>query len=138
MQWSDIPRDPPARQLRIFAGILLAVSITLVAWHGLPPADKPLLWLLLIAATGVSLVGLVRSRAIRWVFVGWLMAVYPIGWLVSHVLLAIVYYGFITPLGLCFRIFGRDVLHCKRPSGIESYWQPKPAPQGLQSYFRQF
>ncbi len=138
MQWSDIPRDPPDRQLRLFAAILVLALVAVQIWYAQALWEQPFLWLACEAVTWYGLLGLVRPRLLRPVFVGWMIAVFPIGWLVSHVLLAIVFFGVFTPLGLLFRLMGRDVLQRRRQAKQETYWQPKPAPAGLQSYFRQF
>ena len=73
----------------------------------------------------------------RPVFVGWMMLAFPLSWLVSHIALAIVFYGFFTPLALVFRLSGRDPLALKRRN-TESYWQPRPQATDVRRYFRQF
>lgn len=55
----------------------------------------------------------------------------------SRVVLAAAFFGVVTPIGLVMRLFGRDFLARKRASK-PSYWEPKPAPAGVRSYFRQF
>ena len=35
---------------------------------------------------------------------------FPIGWTVSQVILAVMFYGLFTPIGLVFRLIGRDPL----------------------------
>jgi hypothetical protein len=67
-----------------------------------------------------------------------MIAVFPIGWTVSQVLLALLFFGVFTPLGLLFRALSRDALRRRRVTGLESYWQPKPPPAGLPSYCRQY
>ena len=63
---------------------------------------------------------------------------FPIGWTVSQVMLAVMFFGLFTPIGLVFRLLGRDPLHRTRRPGLESYWAPKPAPADLRRYFKQF
>jgi hypothetical protein len=62
---------------------------------------------------------------------------FPIGWTVSRLLLAGVYYGLMTPIGLGGRLMGRDPLQL-RFHECESYWTDKPARTEARSYFRQF
>ena len=47
----------------------------------------------------------------RLLYLGWMRVFYPIGWVVSHLLLAIVYYLVLTPIGLVMRLFGGDPMH---------------------------
>ena len=61
---------------------------------------------------------------------------FPIGWVLSHLLLGAVFYCLFTPLGLIFRLIGRDALGLRRSVAV-SYWRPKPAANDLRGYFRQ-
>ena len=79
-----------------------------------------------------------RPEWVRFIYVGWMVLAFPIGWTVSQVMLAMMFFGLFTPIGLVFRLIGRDPLHRARPSGRESYWDPKPAPADLRRYFKQF
>jgi hypothetical protein len=63
---------------------------------------------------------------------------FPVAWAVSTLLLAIVFYGLITPLGLLFRLIGRDPLDRSFKSDKDSYWQEKPAAENSRRYLQQF
>ena len=63
---------------------------------------------------------------------------FPIGWTVSQVILLAMFYGLFVPIGLVFRLIGRDPLQRARSSNLESYWSPKSAPADLRRYFKQF
>jgi hypothetical protein len=138
MQWSDIPRNPSTKQLRTFAAMLALFLIVLQAWYARTLWEQPILWLLCEIATWFAIAGVFWPRLMRRLFVGWLILVFPLGWTVSHVLLAVLFYGVFTPLGLVFRLFRRDPLALRRAREVSSYWQAKPSPEGLASYFRQF
>ena len=88
-------------------------------------------------AITVGLLGLVRPQAIRPLFLGLTAVTYPIGWVVSKVLLVTIFYGMFMPLALFFKVIKRDAL-ARRPQPYkETYWLPKQAPRGIHSYFRQ-
>jgi hypothetical protein len=72
------------------------------------------------------------------VFVGWLMAVFPIGFLVSRVVLAVLFYGCFTPLGICFRLLGRDALGLKRAPADGTYWRTRTAVVDQARYLQPF
>src|SRR5262249_55930164 len=138
MQWSDIPFAPSSRTLRQFAGLWVVFFGGLAAWNGWVRDHHTLALVFLAVAVAVGPLGLVWPQAIRWVYMGWLVLVFPIGWLVSQVILAGLFYGVITPIGLVFKLMGRDVL-CRRPcADRDTYWTPKPAAPDAGSYFRQF
>jgi hypothetical protein len=138
MQWSDIPFDPPVRTLRQFAATGFAVGVGLAAWHGFGRGNVPAAAALAGAATALGATGLVRPRWLRPVFVGAMVVAFPVGWAVSWVLLAGLYYGLFTPVGLLFRLAGRDRLNLRRPVGRASYWEPKPGVDDLRRYYQQF
>jgi hypothetical protein len=48
------------------------------------------------------------------------------------------FFGLFTPIGLTFRLLGRDTLRRARRPELESYWEPKPASTDLRRYFKQF
>jgi hypothetical protein len=65
-------------------------------------------------------------------------AVAPIGWLVSRVVLAIVYFLVITPIGLIRRLRGHDPLALRADPTASSYWVARQDRTDPASYFRQF
>jgi hypothetical protein len=139
MRWSDIPRNPDARTLRQFGVLGLFVFGSLAAWrfaaHG---GASPVVVAFGVAAVVLGAFGLLAPRLLRPVFVGWLMLAFPIGWTISNLVLALMYYGMITPLGLVFRLLRRDALALRPPRDASSYWQPKPMPVDVRRYFRQY
>jgi hypothetical protein len=138
MLWSDIPRDPPPRILRQFAGICLVFFTGLACWQGLVRGNFTLAALFAVLAVGLGPLGLAIPRAIRPIYVGAMLVTAPIGWVVSQVILALVFYAIFTPVALIFRLIGRDALSRAPQQAQESYWQPKPAPADMKRYFRQF
>ena len=138
MLWSAICWSPSTRVLRQFAGLCLVVFAGLGAWQYLV-VDKPMLGAVLAGAGAViGVLGLLRPNLCRWLFVGWMVAVSPVGWLVSHIVLASAFFGLFLPLGLLFRLAGRDALALKPRRHQQSYWTPKALPTDPRRYFRQF
>ena len=138
MRWSDIPFDPSRATLRQFAGLWLVFFGGLALWQGLVRGQTGLATLCAVLALTIGPLGLIRPGWIRPIYVGWMILAFPIGWTVSQVMLALMFYGLFMPIGLLFRLLGRDALHRTRRPEVESYWTPKPAPAGPKSYFRQF
>src|SRR5262245_19424406 len=103
MHWSDINFAPPQRVLRQFAGLWLIFFGLLACWQGFLEDNLSLALAFAAAAALVGALGLVRPQAVRPIFVGWMVLAFPIGWTISHLLLALLFYGLFTPLGLLFR-----------------------------------
>ena len=136
MQWSDVTKPPSDKMLRQFAGLCLVVFGSLAAWrwfHG-----NTTVWTQLLAgfAVVVGVTGLLVPRAVKPIFVGWMIAAFPIGWTVSRIVLAAMFYLIFTPVAVVFRLMGRDPLHLRRGDG-RSHWGAKPAPADSETYFRQ-
>ncbi|WP_406698716.1 SxtJ family membrane protein [Singulisphaera sp. Ch08] len=91
-----------------------------------------------IAALTCRLLGAWRPTALRPVYLGLSLATWPIGWGVSHLALAIVYYGVITPMALVFRLLGRDAMTRRFDRDATTYWEPTPPDRSLDRYLRQF
>jgi hypothetical protein len=126
------------RMLRQFAGLWLAFFTALACWQWFG-RDRVVLALACVAlALVVGPLGLARPLAIRPLFSGLLWATRPIGWVVSHVNMAAVYYGLFTPMAFVFRLIGRDALTLRPQPRQESYWTVKPMSTDLRGYFRQF
>jgi hypothetical protein len=138
MHWSDIPFDPPRTTLRQFAGLWLFAFGGLALWQALVRGQTAAAVILAVLALLIGPLGLARPEWVRWIYVGWMVLAFPIGWTVSQVTLMVMFFGLITPIGLLFRLAGRDPLHRARRPERESYWAPKPAPLDLGRYFKQF
>lgn len=138
MRWSDIPFKPPESTLRQFAGLWLAAFGAIGVQQALG-RGRPAVGLALGAlAAAVGVLGLIRPRAVRPIFVGWMVLAFPIGWTVSNLLMGIIYFGLFLPFGLVFRLIGRDALALKPPAGATTYWKPRRPTADVRRYFRQF
>ena len=138
MQWSDIQFRPPLKTLRQFAGLWLAFFGGLAAWQGIFLGRGTLGMVLAALALSAGLLGLVWPWIIAAGLCGWMVLAFPIGWTVSQAMLAIMFYGLFTPIGLLFRLIGRDPLQLTRRQGLETYWSPKPPANDPRRYFKQF
>lgn len=61
---------------------------------------------------------------------------FPIGFVVSTILVCAIYYGVFTPIGLVFRAMGRDAMHRRIDRSSASYWTERPAQRPATSYFK--
>jgi Saxitoxin biosynthesis operon protein SxtJ len=130
--------EPNDRTLRQFAGIWI-VFFGAIALRQQFQHHRPVIAMVVAAAAlGVGLTGLVWPGRIRPVFVGWMKAAYPIGWVVSRIVLSVIFYGVFTPLALVFRLLRRDALSLEsRPAAI-TYWHSKPSSADKARYLRQY
>ena len=133
-----VNRDPSPRDLRWF-GLLLPLFVALVGAIARWQFDA------LSAALGIWSAGGVLA-AVYWlapplrrpILVGWMYAALPIGWTVSHLVMGVVYFVVVTPIGLLSRLFRGDTLRRRPDRNARSYWIERPRRTGTRRYLRQF
>jgi drug/metabolite transporter (DMT)-like permease len=127
------------RMLRKFAGLCLGIFgvLFLLSWyrHGGVPTRTA--WIGLVVGVLLGVVGLAKPALIRPVFLGAIAATRPIGQAASVLVLAVVYYGCVTPVALVFRWRGRDTLARRRPDA-PTYWVRKQPRGDVRRYLRQY
>ena len=135
----EINRNPSRRELRRFAGIWLPGFLLLMGalvWQCWGASNLALL--MGAVAFGSAVLGLSSISFSRFLYIGWMTTVYPIGWTVSFLLLGTVYFGILTPVGLLMRALGRRPLSLGFDCSAKSYWTPRPDSTNIERYFRQF
>jgi hypothetical protein len=68
----------------------------------------------------------------------WMAIAYPIGWVVSHVIIALVFYLLVTPIGLIMRLLGSDPMNRAFDRSATTYWVPRDSRTPAARYFKQF
>jgi len=129
----EINKNPSRKELHQF-GALLLVFFTIVGYLA-PQEFSHRIWM--AGGAFVALYFLIPPIR-RPIYVGWLYAVFPIGWTVSHVILLLIYYGVFTPTGLLMRLFGYDPMTRKIDRDSDSYWVAKAPIQDKSRYFNQY
>ena len=138
MRLSDVNFHPDKRILRQFAAAWLVFIGGLGIWRLFSRGVTKTSVALTVAGIAVGLIGLCAPRLIRIVYCGAIVLTFPIGWVVSNVLLAVLYYGVVTPIGLVFRLVKRDRLTLRRPRH-ETCWTARETVNGdAERYLRQF
>jgi len=137
MTWSDIPFRPALGTLRQFAAGCLVIFPALGAYQYFKLGHHT--FGLILVALGLMLgpLGLIKPGAIRWFFLIWMVLAFPIGWLMSQLMLAALFYLVLTPAAMVLRLRGRDLLARKKPDTV-SFWRPKHTPEDVRRYFRQY
>lgn len=135
----EINRNPSAKEVGLFGKAWLPLMLTVLgglAWRRDPASVTPWIWWGGAAlAEGVAWV---FPAAMKWVYIAAMVISFPIGWVVSHVLLALIFYGLVTPMALVMRWQGRDVLGRKFPTDAASHWSPHTPVTDTARYYRQF
>ena len=90
----------------------------------------------IIAVASIAL-ALTRPKVFRGMKNGWLWIGDKLRLVVSPVVLAILFFGVITPVGVISRLFGRDTLRT-RSRGLATYWtERQPCGRAPETFFKQ-
>lgn len=115
----------------LFGGMIGGIAF----WKFEAPAVAKWIW---IFSAAVILLSYLVPALRRWFFMAWMSAVFPIGWIISHVLLAAVFYLVVFPIGLLMRLFRYDALGRRFDPDCKSYWKKRETNRDPRKYFRQF
>ena len=135
----EINWNPSDKDLGNFGRIAVIASI-LVATFLYTTDALTLKWCLLVVGIGILffVCSLLSMTVTKLIYLGLTLVTFPIGMFISFVLLAGFYYLLLTPVGLIFRLIGRDSLRRKYDTTAQSYWIPRRASDNIKRYFNQF
>ena len=68
----------------------------------------------------------------------WMIFSVIIGWIMSRVILTILFYFVMSPIGLFLRIMGKDILNKKLDTSSTTYWISKTKNTDINRYSKQF
>ena len=140
--WQEIRAvDTSRKALRSFGlvvgGVFVGIAAIIVwrsGWALTPVAQ----WL---GGPGAVLIvlGLVAPPLLRPLYRVWMGLALVLGFVMTRVLLTLVYYLLLTPIGLLLRLFGKDPMHRHPDPEASSYWIPKEylneGPERLEKYY---
>ena len=132
------PTTSTPRQLRQFAAAIMAAA-AIAAWRlwSRAPAPGLLATALVAVAMILGVIGLVAPRRIEWLFRALMAITWPIGLVVSELMLVVLYFGVITPIGLLMRAVGRDPLSRAIDKRSPTYWIAHSPVRDRSRYLRQ-
>lgn len=100
----------PTKDLRVFLGIWAGIFAVFLAF-GILRHDTLRIWAL--CGSVISLALMAIPRAITPLYRAWVWVGEKIGFVISRIILAVIFFGIFSPLGIIFRTFGRDILGIK-------------------------
>ena len=133
-----IDHQPSRGQLAVF-GAIWAVFFGIFGWLSLSGSSSyavaGAIWM---AAVVVPILGAAAPEFLRRVYLAMAYAAFPIGFVLSHLVLALVYYGVITPTGLLMRMLGYDPMRRRFDPQADTYWITREEGTATDQYFRQW
>ena len=137
MSFIDLSRVPSRREMRVF-GLLLPLFFGvvggLIGWKSGAWRVSTVVW----GVGGVVSLAYFALPALRWpLYTLWMRAAFPLGWTISNLALAVIFYGMFTPYGFVMRLMRRDKLQLRLDPKAPTYWTPVEGTPEKSRYFKQ-
>jgi hypothetical protein len=119
----------------ILGGMSILLGLFLLARHrseNLTALSSQVVGVLLV------IVGLFAPNALRYLHAVWIGLSLLIGWVVTRLILTIVFFLVVTPIGLLQRLVGGSPLELGFRSGATSYWRSRKKHFDAADYRNQF
>ena len=143
----EINFNPDAKTLRQFGviafvgfGVLAALAYfeRLIFAAGLGEARIPVAGALAALGTAALFFSLVCPRANRFLYVGLTLLAFPIGFVLSYVVMGTLFFLVIAPIAVILKAFGRDAMHRAYDPHEASYWSEAGPRRDKETYFQQY
>ena len=122
------------RKFGITIGLLLVVIAGFLFWRGKEPFE-----IILVSGSVLLVLGLAIPVVLKPIYWIWMILAVILGWIMTRVILSLLFYAVITPIGTFSRLFGNKFLDLKWDKSKDSYWNPRTTNQrNNEDYERQF
>ncbi len=128
--------NPDRKDVRNFGltfGVILTLVSGLLYYKGKPYYVYPLSIAVFFVFSGLFFTSLLNP-----LFRGWMRFAKALAWFNTQVILVLMFYLVVTPIGLVMRLVGKDPLQRKMEPDRDSYWEDKSLPKDPDQYKKQF
>ena len=108
------------KELRSFGLLVGGIFSVLGLWPMLLHGDPPRVWAI-VAGGMLIMLGILLPGALAPVHQGWMWIGHILGWINTRILLSVVFYGLITPIGMVIRMMGKDTMRQAFSKGSSTY-----------------
>lgn len=130
--------SPPVRMLRQFCALLVIFAGLFTGITYVNTGNAALAGTIFGVAAAIAAVGYAVPPVARVVYVGMMFVTFPIGWVVSHLLLGGIFYLVFTPVALMMKAAGYDPMKRHIDKSAKTYWQSRTPPVSTKRYFQQY
>jgi multisubunit Na+/H+ antiporter MnhG subunit len=122
------------REFGLTIGAILVILGGVALWR-----HRPSYPYLLAAGVVFAVSGLLAPAVLKPLQKAWMALAVVMGFFVSRIVLFLLFYAVVTPIGLLTRIMGKDILDQKIDKKRRSYWIERAGPEkAKQSYENQY
>jgi len=116
-----IEKPKTLSELRSF-GLTMALILGGISIYSLfNQSQLGLLWIAITVFFGT--LGLLAPAALRPIEKGWIKLGELMGMVVTPIVMGVMFFGIITPIGLLMRAIGKDLLDQKIDKGVTTHWK---------------
>ena len=105
-------------------GLVFFVVFLLIAVHPLTNSEEIRIWSIIVSFIFLIL-GLLKSKFLSPLNILWFKFGVFLGKIVSPIIMGVIFFLVVTPIGLLMRLFGKDVLNLKLKKKKRTYWIEK-------------
>jgi len=133
-EYQSLDRSPRALRRFGFTVGFVILFLGFVLWWRQHSAGL----LLISIAALLLLAGGLAPSSLKWVHGPWMVGSLALGWIVTRILLTLVFFLVITPIGLLQRLLGKSAIQVAFTTNSASYWQRRTASPVPEDYEKQF
>ena len=108
------------RNFGIIVGIILLIISGFLFWK-----EKESFQIFLAIGITLFLTAIVIPVVLKPVYWMWMIFAIILGWIMTRVILSLLFYVIFTPIGLTLRFFGKQFLELRWDKSKDSYWNFK-------------
>ena len=106
------------RKFGITIGVILLIIAGFLFWK-----EKESFQILLAFGITFCIFGIVIPFILKPIYWVWMIFSIILGWIMTRVILSLLFYIILTPIGLILRLFGKQFLELRWDKSKKSYWK---------------
>ncbi len=119
-------------------GITMGIILTIIGLYLVWKKNDYFAYFFSVAAAFFTL-GLILPASLKYVYKAWMSMAVVMGFIMTKIIMVIIFYLIVTPIGLIASITGKKFLDMKIVPNANSYWLARDqAPKVKADYERQF
>jgi len=109
------------RKFGITFGLILLIIAGFLFWK-----ENELFQIILTIGVVLYVLGITLTVVLKPIYLMWMIFATVLGWIMTRVILSVLFYAILTPIGLILRLFGKQFLELKWNKTDITYWNYRP------------
>ena len=121
------------RNFGLTIGAVLIAIVMLLFWK-----VKQSYHILMTVGVVLCVTSLILPVILKPFYFAWMTFAVILGWFMTRVILSLIFYGIVTPIGLFSRLLGKEFLNLKLNKTENTYWNYRNNDRLITDYGKQF